>query len=182
MEITRLRLADLKPYANNVKLHPKEQIEQIKQSIKEFGNNDPIAVDEDYVIIEGHGRYQALTEMGEEYAECIVLEGMTEDQKNAYRLVHNKLTMNSDFDLAGLQEELDKIAIDMEKYDFLMEDENPRGGYYQAGGRVHQERRRGPQLRRFVLRQRRGLVQRRLAVRDRAGEEPIYQKERKSGH
>lgn len=123
MEITKIRLKDIKPYGNNAKLHPKTQIEQIKKSIQEFGNNDPIAVDEENVIIEGHGRYQALKELGFEEAECIILRGLTEDQKNAYRLVHNKLTMNSDFDVKALQEELAKIEIDMTAYDFERSDE-----------------------------------------------------------
>ena len=118
MQITKIAMADIVPYENNVKLHPKEQIEQIKKSIVDFGNNDPIAVDENNVIIEGHGRYEALKELGYEEAECIVLTGLTEDQKNAYRLVHNKLTMNSDFDMKGLEEELNKINMDLTAFDF----------------------------------------------------------------
>lgn len=118
MQIIKIKMADIMPYENNVKLHPKEQIEQIKKSIVDFGNNDPIAVDENNVIIEGHGRFEALKELGYEEAECIVLTGLTEDQKNAYRLVHNKLTMNSDFDMKGLEEELNKINMDLTAFDF----------------------------------------------------------------
>lgn len=122
MEIVKLRLTDIRPYENNVKLHPKEQIEQIKKSIVDFGNNDPIAVDEKHVIIEGHGRYMALKELGYKEAECIVLSGLSEDQKNAYRLVHNKLTMNSDFDFDLLKLELEKIDLDMSAFDFNIAD------------------------------------------------------------
>lgn len=119
MEIVKINIKEIKPYENNVKRHPKQQIEQIKHSIVEFGNNDPIAIDENNVIIEGHGRYFALQELGYEKVECIVLKNLTEEQKKAYRLVHNKLTMNSDFDIAGLEEELKKIVdIDISKYDF----------------------------------------------------------------
>lgn len=121
MEITKIKLSDIKPYEGNAKLHPEEQIAQIKESIREFGNNDPIAVDENNIIIEGHGRYIALKELGYEEAECIILRGMTEDQKNAYRLVHNKLTMNSGFDIEILEKELENISIDMVKYDFDLE-------------------------------------------------------------
>lgn len=121
MEIVKIKISDIIPYENNVKLHPKEQIEQIKKSIEEFGNNDPIAIDENYVIIEGHGRLIALEELGYQEAECIILKGLTEEQKNAYRLIHNKLTMNSDFDLEGLEEELKKIQLmDMTQFDFDM--------------------------------------------------------------
>lgn len=118
MQIIKVKLDEIKPYDNNVKEHPAEQIEQIKQSITDFGNNDPIAIDEDNVIIEGHGRYMALKALGYEDAECIRLTGLTDDQKNAYRLVHNKLTMNSGFDLEALTDELKKINIDMRAFDF----------------------------------------------------------------
>ena len=53
----------LKAYCNNSKLHPTEQIEQIKRSIEEFGFNDPIAIWHDNEIIEGHGRLLAVMEM-----------------------------------------------------------------------------------------------------------------------
>lgn len=123
MEITKIRIDDIVPYENNVKEHPREQIDQIKKSIVEFGNNDPIAVDEDNVVIEGHGRLYALKELGYTEAECIVLKGLTEEQKDAYRLVHNKLTMNSGFDLQKLEEELRKIKdIDMMNFDFNIAD------------------------------------------------------------
>lgn len=123
MEIVKIKIEDIIPYENNVKQHPKEQIEQIKKSIEEFGNNDPIAIDENNIIIEGHGRLIALQELGYEEAECIVLKGLTEEQKNAYRLVHNKLTMNSDFDLEGLEKELKKIQeTDMKLFDFDMQE------------------------------------------------------------
>ena len=55
MKIEKLNIAEITEYENNAKLHPREQIEQIKKSIQEFGNNDPIAIDENHVIIEGHG-------------------------------------------------------------------------------------------------------------------------------
>lgn len=122
MELVKVKIKDIVPYEKNAKLHPQEQIEQIKQSIQEFGNNDPIAIDENNVIIEGHGRYTALKELGYEEVDCIILKGMTKKQKDAYRLVHNKLTMNSDFDVEVLMEELKGIETDMKKYDFDFEE------------------------------------------------------------
>lgn len=113
MEIKKIKIEEIIPYENNVKEHPKEQIEQIKNSIREFGNNDPIAIDENNVIIEGHGRLIALQELGYKEADCIVLTGLTEEQKNAYRIVHNQLTMNTGFDEELLKEELKKISFDL---------------------------------------------------------------------
>lgn len=119
MEIEKINIKDIEPYENNAKLHPAEQIEQIKKSIQEFGNNDPIAIDENNVIIEGHGRYIALKELGYTEVEVIKLKHLTEEQKKAYMLVHNKLTMNSDFDIELLSEELSSIIdVDMGVFGF----------------------------------------------------------------
>lgn len=113
MEIVKIKIKDIVPYENNAKKHPQEQIDQIKRSIEQFGNNDPIAVDENYVVIEGHGRLLALKELGFEDAECIVLRGLTDEQKMAYRIVHNQLTMNTDWDIEKLKAELTHITLDM---------------------------------------------------------------------
>lgn len=121
MEIEVLNIDDLIPYENNAKEHPKEQIEQIKKSIIEFNNNDPIAIDENNVIIEGHGRHEALKQLWYEQVECIRLSHLNEEQKKAYRLIHNKLTMNSDYDFNLLEQELMNIQdIDMFEFDFDM--------------------------------------------------------------
>ena len=126
MEIIKVKLDDIKPYKNNAKEHPQEQIEQIKKSIREFGNNDPIAIDENNTIIEGHGRYYALKQLDYDEVECIRLTHLTEEQKKAYILVHNKLTLNSDFDMDILQKELDDLfgKIDMNEYGFPVQIEN----------------------------------------------------------
>lgn len=128
MKIETIEISQIKEYENNAKLHPREQIEQIKKSIQEFGNNDPIAIDENNVIIEGHGRYIALKELGYKEVEVIRLSHLSEEQKKAYMLVHNKLTMNSDFDFDLLNEELsDILNIDMAEFGFdLFEDEEEK--------------------------------------------------------
>ena len=119
MKIEAVELDKIKMYVNNAKKHPQDQIEQIKKSIQEFGNNDPIAIDENNTIIEGHGRYLALKQLGYKTAECIRIENLTDEQKRAYILVHNKLTMNTGFDIDKLSEELSKITgIDMGFYNF----------------------------------------------------------------
>ena len=119
MKIEKISIDKIKPYENNAKLHPPEQIEQIKKSIKEFGNNDPIAIDENGVIIEGHGRYEALKELGFKEIEVIRLSHLSGQQKKVYSLIHNKLTMNTDFDYNILDSELAYInEIDMSVFGF----------------------------------------------------------------
>lgn len=111
MKIEKLKLSEITPYINNAKEHPQEQIDQIKGSIKEFGFNDPIAVDENNVIIEGHGRYIALQQLGAEEVEVIRLDHLSEIQKKQYIIAHNKLTMNTGFNLEKLKLELKEIEI-----------------------------------------------------------------------
>lgn len=99
-------------YAKNSKLHPPEQIQQIANSIIEFGFLDPIAIDENGEILEGHGRYLAAVDiLNLKSVPTFQVLGLTEEQKIAYRVAHNKLTMNTDFDP-------DLLKIDM---DFLNE-------------------------------------------------------------
>lgn len=119
MQIEVVPITSLKPYENNAKLHPPAQVAQIAASIQEFGNNDPIAVDENNMVIEGHGRLLALQSLGRTEVEVIRLTGLTEEQKQAYILVRNKLTMNTGFDFNILDAELARITdIDMSAFDF----------------------------------------------------------------
>lgn len=84
MKLEEVKLSTIVPYKRNAKKHPKIQIEQIKQSILQFGNNDPIAIDENNIIVEGHGRYLALKELGYEEVPIIRLRHLSEQEKRAY--------------------------------------------------------------------------------------------------
>ena len=125
LQVEYVPTRDIKPYKNNAKLHPTEQIAQIKQSITEFGFNDPIAVWHD-TIIEGHGRLIAALELGIETVPIIRLDELTDEQRKAYALVHNKLTMNSGFDIELLNMELTELKgfdFDMEQFGFEIAEE-----------------------------------------------------------
>lgn len=129
LKIEYLDKTALKPYVNNAKIHTPEQVEQIKKSIREFGFNDPVAVWHDNEIVEGHGRLLAAMEMDEiEAVPVIRLDDLTDEQRRAYMLIHNKLTMNTGFDIDLLNIELDDITnIDMKDFGFELEIEfNPQ--------------------------------------------------------
>lgn len=98
------------PYAKNAKKHPQKQVEQVANSIKEFGMNQPIVVDKQGVIIVGHGRYEALKSLGMEIKdEYIKVVDLTEEQAKAYRLADNKLN-ESDWDMDLVIEELKSLS------------------------------------------------------------------------
>ena len=123
LKIEYMSTADLKPYANNAKIHTAEQIEQIKKSIEQFGMNDPIAIWKNNEIIEGHGRLIACSELGIEQVPVIRLDQLTDEERKAYMLVHNQLTMNTGFDIDVLNMELEDINIDMGQYGFSLQEE-----------------------------------------------------------
>jgi ParB-like chromosome segregation protein Spo0J len=103
----------IKPYPKNAKKHPQKQIEQIAESIREFGMNQPIVVDKDGVIIVGHGRYAALQHLGWEVKpEWVMTVDLTPEQANAYRLADNKLN-ESDWELEKVIEELRELPTDL---------------------------------------------------------------------
>jgi len=120
VEVIRIRLEELTPDPENAKAHPAKQIEQIKKSIQQFGNNDPIAVwGDENVIVEGHGRYEALKQLGYKEADVIRLDRLTDEERRAYALAHNQLTMNTGFIPELLESDLEKIqGIDMRDFGF----------------------------------------------------------------
>ena len=126
LEVVKVPTIELVEYRSNAKLHPIEQIDQIAQSIWEFGFNNPILAwrnDEgEPEIVAGHGRLMAARKLGLRELPVVFLDHMTEEQRRAYILVDNQLTMNSGFDDEILSMELQNIFdIDMSQFDFDIE-------------------------------------------------------------
>ena len=124
MKIEKVPLGQLTPDPDNAKEHTPKQIAQIKASIERFGNNDPIAVwGKDNLIVEGHGRYEALKALGYKEAEIIRLDRLTDEERRAYALAHNQLTMNTGWLDGILEKNLDAIeSIDMADFGFDVTD------------------------------------------------------------
>lgn len=120
---------ELKPYANNAKKHPDDQIEQIKKSIRDFGFNDPVAIWKNNEVIEGHGRLMAALELGMDEVPVIRLDHLTDDKRKAYALIHNKLTMNTPLDKGIIQIELNDIGMDLSAFDLNLMQDDPDGYY-----------------------------------------------------
>lgn len=104
----QLKTNTLKPYEKNAKKHPKKQVQQVADSIKEFGFNQPIVADKDNVIIVGHGRWMAAQLLGLETVPVINVD-LTEEQAKAYRLADNKLN-ESDWDMDLVLPELKELS------------------------------------------------------------------------
>lgn len=122
LEIVYLPPGDLTPYENNARKHAPHDIDAIIASIEEVGFSDPIGIWSDKnIIVEGHGRQIAALQMGLSRVPCIRLDHMTDEQRRAYALAHNKTAELSEWDFGKLEEELAHLqidGIDMTKFDF----------------------------------------------------------------
>ena len=123
LKIEYINVDDLKPYERNARKHEEKDVQTIINSINEFGFNDPIGIWKDNLIIEGHGRLQAAKQIGMTEVPCVRLDHLTDEQRRAYALAHNKTAEMSDWDFELLDLELDDIEdIDMSDFGFEMTD------------------------------------------------------------
>lgn len=121
MNIVYKNIKELKPYKKNAKKHNKEQVEQIANSIEEFGFTQPVIIDKHNSVVAGHGRILGARKAGLKQVPTVCLEDLTEEQIKAYRLVDNKLN-ESEWDNDLLKQSLDEIAeMDMEVFGFAMD-------------------------------------------------------------
>ena len=122
MQVVMRKIRDLKPYKNNAKKHPKEQVNRIAESIKEFGFTQPVLIDKNNEVVVGHGRILGAKQAGLKEVPTVMLEDLTEEQIKAYRLIDNKLN-ESDWDYVMLDQEVEQLLqsnIDMSLFGFEM--------------------------------------------------------------
>lgn len=123
MQVKTVSIDQIKPYENNPRNND-DAVDAVANSIKEFGWQQPIVVDNGGVIIAGHTRYKAAKQLKLKEVPIVVADNLTEEQVNAYRLADNKSGELATWDDDELQEELDKILdIDMTDFGFDLETE-----------------------------------------------------------
>lgn len=121
MNITYRKISEIKPYKNNAKKHPKEQVERIAESIRQFGFTQPVLVDKDNIVVAGHGRILGARKAGLKEVPTVCMEDLTEEQIKAYRMIDNKLN-ESPWDFPLIDSEIAEIKdIDMGLFGFEME-------------------------------------------------------------
>jgi DNA modification methylase len=97
-DIEQVSIEKLIPYAKNSRTHSDAQVAQVSGSIKEFGFTNPVLIDQDGVIIAGHGRVLAARKLGMSDVPCIRLTHLSDTQKRAYVIADNKLALNAGWD------------------------------------------------------------------------------------
>jgi len=115
-----VKLSEIIPYANNPRKND-QAVPVVEASIERFTYTTEIEVDESMVILAGHTRYKALRKMGVEECEVMIIRGMTNEEKVAYRLAHNKTGEVAEWDQELLMEELEAVGdIAMETMGFSL--------------------------------------------------------------
>lgn len=116
MEIQYRRLDEITPYENNAKTHDKKQINNVAESIKQYGFVQPVVIDRDGVIVIGHCRVMAAKKLGMKTVPCVCVDDLTPEQVKALRLVDNKSNESLwDFDLLAPElEDLDLTGFDFD--------------------------------------------------------------------
>jgi ParB-like chromosome segregation protein Spo0J len=99
-------LKDLKVNPRNARSHSKKQVQQIAASIKEFDFLVPILVDEDGLILAGHGRAEAAKLLKMDTVPTVAVRHLTPTRKRAFMLADNRLA-----ELAGWNQEL--LAVEL---------------------------------------------------------------------
>jgi DNA modification methylase len=110
----------VKPHPRNARTHSKKQIRQIAASIRAFGFAAPVLIDEDNVLIAGHGRLEAAKSLGMSSIPAIVISGLSDAKKRALLLADNRIALNAAWDrellaleLAALPELLVEVDLDV---------------------------------------------------------------------
>lgn len=118
-----INISDIKPYQNNARTHSTQQIEQIVKSIKEFGFTNPLLIDNDFNLIAGHGRLEAIQWLNNfDYKDkpitqlpAVIVSDLSEVQRRALVIADNKIALNAGWDLDILKDELE--SLENENYD-----------------------------------------------------------------
>lgn len=109
-KLERVATDKLKPNARNARTHSKKQIKQIAESIRTFGFNNPILIDDAFGVIAGHGRLQAAKQLGLKDVPVVCLSHLNDAETRAYILADNKIALNAGWDSELLASELGELA------------------------------------------------------------------------
>ena len=115
LNVKYIETTKIKPYERNARIHVDNHIDEIVTSINTFKFTNPLLIDENYIILAGHGRWLAAKKLNLEKVPCIQIDYLNEAQKKAYRIADNKLTINGALDdnLLGLEfKDLSELNLD----------------------------------------------------------------------
>ena len=119
MQIKLAEISTIKPYENNPRKLSEQAIEKVAMSLKEYGFRQPIVVDKDMVIVAGHTRFRASKKLGLKQVPISVIDNLSEEQINAYRIADNRTAEESEWDNELLKMEIKELKAKDFKLDLL---------------------------------------------------------------
>lgn len=122
MDVRNISVKDLIPYERNTKKHDKTQINNVAESIKQYGFVQPIVIDKNNTVVIGHCRLLAAKQLKMKEVPCVCVEDLTEEQVRALRIVDNK-SNESEWNFDFLADELAELDLSDFDFDFGIEDE-----------------------------------------------------------
>ena len=122
MKVENRKLDEIAPYKKNAKKHDKTQINNVAESIRQYGFVQPIVVDKYGDIVIGHCRYEAAKVLGMKDVPCVCVDDLTEEQVKALRIVDNK-SNESEWDFDLLADELPELDLSAFDFDFGIDDD-----------------------------------------------------------
>ena len=120
MKVENRKIDEIAPYKKNAKKHDKTQINNVAESIRQYGFVQPIVIDKDNVVVIGHCRLLAAKQLKMKEVPCVCVEDLTEEQVRALRIVDNK-SNESEWDFDLLADELAELNLSGFDFDFGVE-------------------------------------------------------------
>ena len=108
MKIEEMHIDNIKPYKNNPREIPIEAVDSVKKSIQQFGNNQPIVVDQDNIIVVGHTRWKALKNLGKKKA-YVIKKDFNKSDSIAYRIMDNRSGETAKWEKNLLKQEIETL-------------------------------------------------------------------------
>jgi hypothetical protein len=112
LDVVELPIGSVTPYPGNARVHSKKQVRTIARSLAANGWTNPLLIDDDHVIVAGHGRHAAALELGQATVPCIILTGLLPAEVRAYRLADNRIALDATWDEELLALEFEALRID----------------------------------------------------------------------
>ena len=109
-DISWIAIEKLTPSSRNARTHSRKQIRQIADSIAAFGFVVPILIDDDCIIIAGHGRYAAAKLLDLKQVPVIKVTGLSEAKRRALALADNRIAESAGWDRELLSLELPELT------------------------------------------------------------------------
>jgi ParB-like chromosome segregation protein Spo0J len=119
LRIEYLPVEALRPYERNARTHSDAQIDAIAESIRQFGFNSPILIDDADGVIAGHARLAAARKLELDTVPCVRLSHLNDAQRRAYILADNRLAEMAVWDVPLLSLEVDDLKLEDVDLSFL---------------------------------------------------------------